>query len=158
MDLSFPNKTSVNDGISQELSSLSYVSVDDAVKQILEFGPGTMLAKLDVQSAYRIVPVHPADRWLLGMSWNGQTYIDTVLPFGLRSAKIIFTGVADALQWIIESNGVQHIMHYLDDYMLLGPPDSPVYERAIDLLPEFRGPSSRSQDRRPINIAGVLGN
>jgi len=67
VDLSFPDKASVNDGISQELSSLSYVSVDDAVKQILEFGPGTMLAKLDVQSAYRIVPVHPADRWLLGM-------------------------------------------------------------------------------------------
>ena len=132
VDLSYPDKASVNDGISQELCSLSYVSVDDAVKQILELGPGTMLAKLDVQSAYRIVPVHPADRWLLGMSWNGQTYIDTVLPFGLRSAPIIFTAVADALQWIIESNGVQHIMHYLDDYLLLGPPDSSVCERALE--------------------------
>ena len=76
VDLSSPDKASVNDGISQELCSLSYVSVDDAVRQILELGPGAMLAKLDIQSAYRIVPVHPADRWLLGMSWNGQTYID----------------------------------------------------------------------------------
>ena len=37
-----------------------------------------------MQSAYRIVPVNPADRQLLSMSLNGQAYIDTVLPFGLR--------------------------------------------------------------------------
>jgi len=104
--LSSPDNASVNDGISQELS---YVSVDDAVRQILELGPGAMLAKLDIQNAYRIATVHPADRWLLGMSWNGQTYIDTVLPFGLRSAPIIFTAIVDALQWVIESHGVQHI-------------------------------------------------
>ena len=133
VDLSSPDTASVNDGISQELCSLSYVSVDDAVRQILELGPGAMLAKLDIQSAYRIVPVHPADRWLLGMSWNGQTYIDTVLPFGLRSAPIIFTAIADALQWVIESHGVQHIMHYLDDYLLLGSPESLECQRALEI-------------------------
>ena len=132
VDLSSPDKASVNDGISQELCSLSYVSVDDAVRQILELGPGAMLAKLDIQSAYRIVPLHSADRWLLGMSWNRQTYIDTVLPFGLRSAPIIFTAIADALQWVIESHGVQHIMHYLDDYLLLGPPESLECQRALE--------------------------
>ena len=67
MDLSSPDKASVNDGISQELCSLSYVSVDDAVWLVLELGPGSLLAKLDIQSAHRIVPVHPADRWLLGI-------------------------------------------------------------------------------------------
>ena len=110
MDQSSPDKASVNDSISQERCSLSYVSVDDVVRLVLELGPGSLLAKLDIQSAYRIVPVYPADRWLLGMVWNGQTYIDTVLPFGLRSAPIIFTAVADVLQWIFESQGVHHIM------------------------------------------------
>ena len=49
-------------------------------------GPGTLLAKIDIKSAYHIIPVHPADRHQLGMSWKGGIYVDTTLPFGLRSA------------------------------------------------------------------------
>ena len=98
------------------MCSLKYVSVDDAVRLVLDLGLGTLIAKLDIESAYRIVPVHPVDRLLLGMSWKGQIYIDTVLPFGLKSAPLVFTVVADAVQWILETQGVKHIMHYLDDY------------------------------------------
>ena len=71
------------------------------------------------------MPVHPGDRLLLGMSWKGQVYIDTVLPFGLRSAQLIFTAEADAVQWILETQRVNHIVHYLDDYLVMGSPDSP---------------------------------
>ena len=65
MDLSHPKGASVNDGVSRELCSLTYASVDDAAKLVLEAGHGAILAKLDVQSAYRNVPVHPDDRALL---------------------------------------------------------------------------------------------
>ena len=57
-----------------------------------------MIAKVDVRSAYRNIPIHPDDRWLLGMMWDGALYIDAALPFGLRSAPKIFTAVADAAQ------------------------------------------------------------
>ena len=81
----------MNDGISKELCSLSYVRVDDIVPVIQRLGWGTLLAKLDIQAAYmyRTVPVHPDDRQLLGMVWKGSIYIDTTLPFGLRSAPKI---------------------------------------------------------------------
>ena len=36
-----------------------------------------MLAKLDLENAYQIVPVHPDDQWLLGMEWEGGWYVDT---------------------------------------------------------------------------------
>ena len=85
------------DGICKELCSLSYVRVDDIVPVIQRLGQGTLLAKLDVQAAYRTVPVHLDDRHLLGMVWKGRIYIDTTLPFGLRSAPKIFNSVADAL-------------------------------------------------------------
>ena len=134
VDLSDPAGFSINDGIDRDLCSLKYVSVDDAVRSILDLGLGTLIAKLDIESAYRIVPVHPADRLLLGMSWRGQIYIDTVLPFGLRSAPLIFTAVADAVQWILETQGVKHIMHYLDDYLVMGPPDSPECKRSLDRI------------------------
>lgn len=65
-------------------------SVDEAVNAIMELGPGTQLAKLDIQSAYCSIPVHSVDRWLLGMEWSGMVYINTVLPFGWESAPKVF--------------------------------------------------------------------
>jgi hypothetical protein len=56
------------------------------------------MAKVDIKKAYRMIPVHPADRHLLGMQWDGQLILDAALPFGLRSAPKIFTAVADAAE------------------------------------------------------------
>ena len=100
VDMSHPESHSVNDGIEKPLCSLTYASVDEAVALIQTLGKGTLLAKLDLESAYRIIPVHPDDRQLLGMEWEGEWYVDTRLPFGLRSAPKIFTTVADALMWV----------------------------------------------------------
>ena len=96
MDLSSPEDSSVNDGIDPSLCSLSYISID--IIAILCLGRGTLIAKTDIKHAYRQVPVHPQDRHLLGMQWQRGYYLDTVLPFGLRSAPLIFTAVADALE------------------------------------------------------------
>ena len=68
VDLSSPRAASVNDGIAPNLCSLSYVSIDVAARKICELGTGAMMAKLDIQSAYRHIPVHPDDRHLLGIS------------------------------------------------------------------------------------------
>ena len=89
VDLSSPEGASVNAGVSVSLCSLSYVSVQDAARGVVAYGPGALLSKVDVKSAYRMVPVHPDDRWLLGMVWGDQLFVDTVLPFGLRSAPKI---------------------------------------------------------------------
>ncbi len=59
VDLSSPEGNSVNDGISESLCSLTYVSVDDAARAVVEKGVGAQLANIDIRSAYRIVPVHP---------------------------------------------------------------------------------------------------
>ena len=123
-DLSSPKGGSVNDGIDPCLCSLSYASVEDAVRRIVALGRGAELAKFDIESAYRLVPVHPQDRPLLGITWKGQTYVDGALPFGLRSAPKLFTALADALLWILGQHGVQNAIHYLDDYLLLAPPGS----------------------------------
>lgn len=67
VDLSHPDGSSVNSGIERELCSLSYTSVDEAIDRVCVRGRGTMLAKFDIESAFRIIPVHPDDRPLLGM-------------------------------------------------------------------------------------------
>ena len=72
VDLSHPPGRSVNDGIPKTLCSLSYVTVDTAIQYILQMGPGALLAKMDIKHAFRLLPVHPADRHLLAMSWKGN--------------------------------------------------------------------------------------
>ena len=79
----------------------------------------------DIESAYRLIPVHPDDRPLLAVQWDGQLYVDPMLPFGLRSAPKIFNAVADALEWQLNQAGIPLIRHYLDDFIIIGPPGSP---------------------------------
>lgn len=124
LDLSHPTGFSVNDGIDTGMCSLKYTTVEEAVSRIVDCGRGTLLAKVDIQHAYRNIPVHPDDRLLLGMSWDGELLMDTVLPFGLRSAPMIFSAVADSLEWIFQHEGVTCSMHYLDDFLTMGLPQS----------------------------------
>ena len=134
LDLSHPTGYSVNDGIAKELSTLQYASVDDAARIISDLGPGTMLAKIDIAHAYRNIPVHPADRHLLGMEWEGKIYLDTALPFGLRSAPKLFSAVSDTLEWILTQHGVSSCLHYLDDFLTMGPPASDVCSTNLKTL------------------------
>ena len=122
VDLSHPPGFSVNDSIPKDLCSLHYVTINDTINQIAKLGSGTLLAKADIKSAFRLLPVHLADRHLLQMAWNGSIYVDTCLPFGLRPAPKIFSILADLLQWCLQQQGVSHIMHYLDDFLMVGPP------------------------------------
>ncbi len=67
VNLSAPDGGSTNDGIARELASVAYTSVEEVVRRVMELGSGVLMAKADVRDAYRNVPVHPRDRWLLGM-------------------------------------------------------------------------------------------
>ena len=79
VDLSVPHHFSVNDGITEEVCTLSYALLDDAVGLIRHLGPGTEHMKMDLKDAYR------ADHHVLGISWDGLVYIDRALLFGLQS-------------------------------------------------------------------------
>ena len=51
-DLSHPAGCSVNDGITKDLFSLIYISVDTVIEQIMALERGTLLAKIDIKSAF----------------------------------------------------------------------------------------------------------
>ena len=161
IDLSSPDQHSVNDGIPKELCSLSYCSVDDAVHQVLRLGKSAKLAKLDVKNAFRLLPIHPADRPLLGMCWNGQIFVDKTLPFGLRSAPKLFNAVADALQWVMEQRGVSFVIHYLDDFLTSGAPNSDEcdhnFQVMLQIFKELGVPFSLAKCEGPATILTFLG-
>ena len=131
VDLSSPANASVNHGINSDMCSVSYISIDQITDSILCLGRGVLMAKVDIKQAYRNVPVHLDDCCLLAMRWRDQVWVDKALPFGLRSAPLIFTAIADALQWIMEKNGVSNVFHYLDDFITLGPAGSSLCQKNL---------------------------
>ena len=119
--LSAPTGQSINDFITKDAFSLHYSSVDDATNILSSLGKGALLAKVDLKSAFRMIPVHREDWELLGIQWKQAYYVDTCLPFGLRSAPFLFNQFAEALQWILQNNyGIHWLIHYLDDYLHYG--------------------------------------
>jgi len=64
MDLSSQG-SSISNRISKEDCSFCYISVDFVVQQIRQFGPGTVMGKIDIEQAYRNIPVTPCDQRLL---------------------------------------------------------------------------------------------
>ena len=69
VDVSYPREKSVNNGIPKELLSMTYITTDNAISNVLVLGPGTLLAKIDIRNIFRLVLVHPADQHLLAMEW-----------------------------------------------------------------------------------------
>ena len=123
--LSYPYGKSINDGLDRQFCSVSYQSIDNAVQLLLKIGRGALMAKTDIDSAYRNVPIHPSDYDLLGFCINGQFYYDKTLPFGLSSACQLFERFSSSLQWILENKFcVPPCVHILDDFLFLGPPNS----------------------------------
>ena len=80
VDLSYPQERSVNDGINKQWCSLRYPSLDEAVQFIQALGHNTLLTKMDLHNAYRMVPVYPQDCYLLGIRWSDDVYIETQEP------------------------------------------------------------------------------
>ena len=120
-----------------------------------------MMAKLNLKSAYRMIPIHRLDQHLLGITWQGHTYKDQALPFGLRSAPLIFTAVADGLAWALACNGVRHFIHYLDDFFFVGPPNSVAcawaLETAVPLCSKLGFPVALSKVEGPSTVLTFLG-
>ena len=158
--LSYPEGNSVNDFIPQQFSSVQYATVQDAIA-FIKTSPATIfLGKVDIESAFRIIPVSPLDRPLLGFQWRGLFYMDAVLPMGCSSSCSIFETFSSALEWVAKQKlGVSGMVHVVDDFLIL----SDSFDKcASDMdafirLWEVRGPISTWQNTGPIHNPPILG-
>lgn len=123
-DLSYPRDgegTSINDGIVDVYSPIS--NFGHAARAVRMLGPGCLLIKLDVEAAYKQVPVRKEDWHLLGFKFRGKFYYERVLPFGLRSSCRLWDMFACALHFFCERMlGVKaphFVVHYVDDFLFV---------------------------------------
>jgi hypothetical protein len=120
-DCSLPVGKCVN-SYTPTLDKYSYESIDNAVSFIK---PGSYLAKVDIKSAYRNVPIHPRSQEATGLQWtfeNGEHcyFYDRKLPFGGRASPSIFHRMSQAVKRVMANRGFTKMVAYLDDFLLIG--------------------------------------
>ena len=75
-----------------------------------------------------------------------------MLPFGLRSAPKIFNAVADALNWCLQRAGICFLQHYLDDFIIVAPPNSGGADNGCSVC-SVRRTHGTSQTGRPLDMS-----
>jgi hypothetical protein len=161
--LSWPRHRSA--GTSVNASTIAFEvkldAFDRAVATVRELGKGCLMCKIDVESAYRCIPVQPADWPLQGMQWQDMYYFDPVMQFGLASATAIFEWYSSAAQYIAQhSLAIQHLVHYVDDFMMfvLGQDAAKLaFQRLLALFAELGIPVSTDKLEGPVTTMVFLG-
>ena len=121
-NLSYPEGESVNDYIPQEFSTVQYATTQNSISFIKEADSVVFMAKVDIEAAFRIIPISPQVSPLLGFKWRGSYYMDAVLPMGCSSSCSIFEAFSTALEWIAMNKlGITKVVHIIDDFLFLAP-------------------------------------
>ena len=122
-DLSHPKHdgTSVNAHIPREYCAVKYEDFDVVADLIVKNGPGCYIGKIDIESAFRIIPIHPSDYWLLGLKFRNDIYFDKRLPMGASISCSTFEELSRSIQWALK-NGIASSCdwsHILDDFIAI---------------------------------------
>ena len=120
-DCSQPDGSSLNSYATPDKHS--FVSVDSAVQMT---GKNFYMAKVDLKSAYRQVPISKFSTQFTGLKWKFKgdsqyTFlIDTALPFGASLSVGIFHRITQSVCRSLKKLGVNAIICYLDDFYITG--------------------------------------
>ena len=138
-DLSRPEGQALNNYASKDL--FQYSSVEDAVRSI---DRGWYMAKVDLKSAYRTVPIHPSQHNLTGLKWTftgedcASYLFDTRLPFGARKSPYVFHRLTQAVKRMMQRKGFDAVTVYLDDFFIAAPSFSQCLEAYNSLISLLR--------------------
>ncbi len=129
IDLSAPHGSphpSINSLIPLDEFSLHYHNIDQAIVLIKKAGRRAWLAKADITSAFKVMPIHPNFWHLFGICWDKKFYFAVRLTFGCKSSPKIFDMLSEALCWILQNNhAIPYLIHLLDDFLVISPSHFP---------------------------------
>jgi hypothetical protein len=98
--LSSPAGQSVNEQIEPEWATVSYAGVQDAISLVQSFPGNAVMAKTDVEKAFRLLPLHPEVQHLFVFHWKGSFYVDRAMQMGCSSSCHLFEAFSTAIEWI----------------------------------------------------------
>ena len=122
--LSHPWGEGVNSYIDDEQSKVSYASFDQALRTIAGFGQGTRLAKVDVKSAYRLLPIREDDFQCLGLHIGDTIFVDKMAPMGAKISAAHWEAFGRVWVWLIHQRPdfKGATCRYMDDLLIMCPP------------------------------------
>ena len=160
--LSYPLGFGINSYIDPVYSSVQYSPFDNAVAIVQRLGKGALCGKCDIKSAFRLLPIYPGCFDLLGIKFNGNYYIDKMLPMGLSQSCSYFEKFSTFIEWVVKSESDNNnIDHYLDDFFFAGKKGSDDCEIIMDtffkVCDRLNVPVAAEKTVRPSTIIEYLG-
>jgi hypothetical protein len=76
------------------------------------------------------------------------------LPFGLHTAPFLFNMFAEGLHWILELLYNQALVHYLDDFLLVGREDQSLFSLVCNHL-GLEEKVSKAMDGYIVDFTGI---
>ena len=167
LNLSAPKGSSVNEGINTEEFPAVMASTTEWLRVLNRAGRNSLMAKVDWASAYKQVPVHPADSNLQWFSWLGKCFRETSLVFGCASSAGLFDRLAKLVLHIVVTKAdfpARQVCQYLDnccaasaDASELSRYDEVFFEVAAQLGVELAPRSDPDKSFGPCTHGVVLG-
>jgi hypothetical protein len=107
------------------ISTVQYSSFDKAISIVKKLEKNALIAKMDIKSAFRLLPVYPGDFNLLGFKIDSDYFIDKCMPMGCSISCSTFENFSTFLHWLTtkESNS-GNLDQYLDDFFFAGKANS----------------------------------
>ena len=119
--LSFPDGNSLNDSIDHDLCTVQYTRFEEAIHMVQDMGRGCLLGKLDIKSAFRLLPVAPSEFDQLGFKFEGNYYFDKCMPFGCAISPASWEKVSSFLEFLVKRESTTgDVNHYVDDFLFAG--------------------------------------
>ncbi|KAE8228496.1 hypothetical protein CF326_g6570 [Tilletia indica] len=142
---------SANVGTSQatnELISRSWATTWSTFRQIvadvLGLPSDSEACTRDVDSAYRLLPVHPSQWTAMVLRTEQGYFIDTRVPFGIGPGIGVFGRVGEAALDIFRAQGLSPLGRWVDDILFFR-----VREESIADVNSRRAPTYASMDDQP---------
>lgn len=164
VDLSFPEGDNVNAYIFKNMIFGAFhehrlPTVCDTINVVEHMDYQVKLATLDVERAYRYIPVCPLDLPLLGIKVGRDFYIDAAMPFGARNSSLNMQLVAQFMVRALQNRGLACQM-YLDDMVLQLSPYQDYHARFTEVMALYRAlglPISYAKLQPPADAITYLG-
>ena len=160
--LSYPKGNSVNSFIDDKYCTVQYTSFDTALSMLSKLGKGAMAARLDIKSAFRLLPIHPSEFELLGYKIQEFYFVDKCLPFGCSISCSLFEKLSTFMEWELKHRtGTENVVHYLDDFLVAGKADTDECSQLMDsyryMCKEFGVPLAEEKTIGPSTLLTFLG-
>ena len=145
MDMSRPEGRSFNDNLSKDkLDKVEMSTARQFGYSVREAGKDSIMSKLDMKDAYKLIPAKKQDWRLQGMSWGGRYFIDLKGTFGGTPSVSNYDALSGTTQdlAILQARIPRRWVHRtLDDSPVVSPAKSgctPAFTKAyLDVCQEL---------------------